>query len=203
MADRNLIFTVERDGDLSNGELWMGGVPFDDAELKTFDLIVNASNLEPLREGEHGREMLYGTVPAVIDVEFDDGPLSEETANLVDTAAEVAAGAVLRGDRVLVHCAQGWNRSGVIVARALVWMGACNIEQAIAIIRSLRSPHALSNPSFTAWLMRKGPNTIQNYLMQAESAARQMDELRQSTLHTEKCSSNVPGLGDTCDCGAW
>jgi hypothetical protein len=75
---------------------------------------------------------------------------------VVEVAAIVAS-LVESGWRVLVHCTEGLNRSGVVVARALIEMGR-SAEDAIDLVRRGRGPSldgfpALSNPVFVAWLL--------------------------------------------------
>ena len=53
----------------------------------------------------------------------------------------------------LVHCQAGLNRSGVVVAYALMLDGMSAAE-AIARIRERRSPAVLCNPQFERWLRR-------------------------------------------------
>ena len=69
----------------------------------------------------------------------------------VRTAARTVAERVTAGKRVLVHCSAGLNRSGVVSARALMFMGV-PVAEAIAKVRSARGPDALSNLDFVAWL---------------------------------------------------
>jgi len=51
----------------------------------------------------------------------------------------------------LVHCQAGLNRSSLVAARALVLDGMTP-DDAITLIRAMRSPACLSNPSFERWL---------------------------------------------------
>src|SRR5665213_78412 len=53
----------------------------------------------------------------------------------------------------LVHCQAGLNRSGVVVAYALMLDGL-SADEAIARIRERRSPAAISNPQFERWLRK-------------------------------------------------
>jgi protein-tyrosine phosphatase len=84
---------------------------------------------------------------------IDDGdtvdPKTREVARLV-------AGLVTTGQRVLVHCVQGLNRSGVVVARALMFLGY-GAAEAIALVRVRRGLDegfgALGNERFVAWLL--------------------------------------------------
>jgi hypothetical protein len=69
----------------------------------------------------------------------------------VRAAALAVAERVTAGKRVLVHCWAGLNRSGVVSARALMFMGM-PVAEAIAKVRSARGPDALSNRDFVAWL---------------------------------------------------
>lgn len=54
------------------------------------------------------------------------------------------------GKRVLIHCAGGMNRSGLLVAAALVRNGM-SVEEAIELIQT-RRPGALSNRQFVQHL---------------------------------------------------
>jgi protein-tyrosine phosphatase len=145
----------------------MGGIPFDDPEVATdFDLVVNATDLEALGLTPMRRK-IYGRA-RVIAISMLDGPLDDSIVTQVRRAASDVADALRMGKRVLVHCAQGWNRSGLITGAALVDLGV-DPQSAIALIRQHRHPMALSNPHYTAWLMRLGPS-LQADLAEQEEA---------------------------------
>jgi protein-tyrosine phosphatase len=59
------------------------------------------------------------------------------------------------GDRVLVRCQAGLNRSGLVSALILIKDGATP-QEAIETIRTHRGEDALFNTSFVDWLMRDG-----------------------------------------------
>lgn len=126
--------------------------------------------------GHHYREPGGARVPAVADAEFDlvislyvrdghgpgagvehrraeipDGPLTAEQIAVVCRAAEGAVEAVRDGRRVLVRCHSGYNRSGLVVAQALVGMGY-GVEDAIFLVRYRRSRWALNNSLFVDYL---------------------------------------------------
>lgn len=62
----------------------------------------------------------------------------------------------LRGP-VLVHCQAGLNRSSLVVAKALIDAGDVKDgPEALALIRSKRSPACLCNPAFEAWVSALG-----------------------------------------------
>jgi Dual specificity phosphatase, catalytic domain len=78
----------------------------------------------------------------------------------VPQLATFIASLVSSGRRVLVHCTEGLNRSGVVVARALMEMGY-TASAAIDLVRRQRGPSvdgfpALGNPAFVDWLLQEG-----------------------------------------------
>jgi hypothetical protein len=83
---------------------------------------------------------------------FRDWKLSEQEAVLVDSLAQTVASRWEAGDRVLVRCQGGLNRSSLVVARALVLLGL-SPAQAVTLIRSRRSADCLNNKSFVRWLL--------------------------------------------------
>lgn len=70
--------------------------------------------------------------------------------------ARLVADLVQGGHRVLVHCVQGLNRSGIVVARALMLLGYSAAE-AIDLVRLRRGLDegfgALGNERFVEWLL--------------------------------------------------
>ena len=86
--------------------------------------------------------MLIDDVPSIPD---PDGVhmLGIRVASMVDA-----------GDRVVVNCAAGLNRSGLIVGRALIALGHEPAE-AVALIREARGPRALFNRTFERFLLER------------------------------------------------
>ncbi|GHA33511.1 protein phosphatase [Streptomyces tauricus] len=80
-----------------------------------------------------------------------DGPLDGTQLTGVMRLARTAAEALDEGRRVLVRCYHGYNRSGLVVAHALVLAGRTS-DEAIRLIRSRRSPWALHNELFVEYL---------------------------------------------------
>jgi protein-tyrosine phosphatase len=70
--------------------------------------------------------------------------------------AMLVADLVQGGHRVLVHCVQGLNRSGIVVARALMLLGYSAAE-AVDLVRLRRGLDegfgALGNERFVEWLL--------------------------------------------------
>jgi protein-tyrosine phosphatase len=71
-------------------------------------------------------------------------------------AATVVVQARARGDRVLVTCMQGRNRSGLIAALALRRLGV-SADDAVSMVRSARGIGALNNAHFLALLRAATP----------------------------------------------
>ena len=63
------------------------------------------------------------------------------------------------GDRVLIRCQAGLNRSGLVTALVMMYKGASATES-IRMIRLTRSPDALFNKNYVAWLRKHGARFI-------------------------------------------
>ena len=107
-----------------------------------FDLVVSLT----AREG-------YGPSPGVEHVvaRLADAVLDAPNAARVRELGDLVARAVRDGRRVLVRCSGGLNRSGVVVAEALVQLGHPRAE-AVRLVRDARGPWALTNPGLVAYL---------------------------------------------------
>ena len=64
-----------------------------------------------------------------------------------------------RTGETLVHCQAGLNRSGLIVAYALMLEGI-SAADAIVLLRTQRSPAVLCNATFDAWLRDQDPDIL-------------------------------------------
>jgi protein-tyrosine phosphatase len=92
-----------------------------------------------------------------VSLPMDDG---DEVDPKVRELAAFVASLVASGRRVLVHRTEGLNRSGVVVARALMEMGM-TASDAIDLVRRRRGPSvdgfpALGNQAFVDRLQREG-----------------------------------------------
>lgn len=108
-----------------------------------FDLVVSLYQ----RDGcgpDVGVDHLYYSIP--------DGVLEPGDAVELEAIAERVAEAVRAGRRVLVRCQAGLNRSGLVTALTLIRLGHATNE-AIDLIRERRSPDALFNGHFVAYLL--------------------------------------------------
>ncbi|MEV5726475.1 dual specificity protein phosphatase family protein [Streptomyces pharetrae] len=136
--------------------LWMGGHEFrgpgglEFAVVRDeFDLVQSLLRL-PGHGPDPGVEHQVWPIP--------DGPLDGTQLAGVIRLAQAACEAVDAGRRVLVRCYHGYNRSGLVVAHALVRRGR-SAEEAIRLIRARRSPWALHNELFVEYL-RAGLPTV-------------------------------------------
>lgn len=79
-----------------------------------------------------------------------DGPMPD--ASTVRAIAAMMARLIAEGNKVLVHCRSGHNRSGMICARTLIEQGV-SPDEAIDAVRDKRGDgHALENENFVTWL---------------------------------------------------
>jgi len=82
---------------------------------------------------------------------LDDVPFIVD-AEMIHTVGERIASLVSEGKHVAVNCLSGVNRSGLLVARALVELGYVP-QEAIEAVRTARGPMALSNQHFVRFLL--------------------------------------------------
>ncbi|MDI2127909.1 protein-tyrosine phosphatase family protein [Yinghuangia seranimata] len=80
-----------------------------------------------------------------------DSALTPAQIAVVEGLAETVVGALRAGRRTLVRCHYGYNRSGLVVAQALIALGY-DAPTAVKIIRERRSPFALHNQVFVEYL---------------------------------------------------
>ncbi|WP_073948270.1 protein-tyrosine phosphatase family protein [Streptomyces kebangsaanensis] len=136
--------------------LWMGGHEFRGhggrLELAVvrdeFDLVQTLLRL-PGHGPDPGVEHHVWPIP--------DGPLDGTQLAGVMRLARAACDALEQGRRVLVRCYSGYNRSGLVVAHALIHQGR-SADEAIRLVRARRSPWALHNELFVDYL-RAGLST--------------------------------------------
>ena len=86
-----------------------------------------------------------------VKISIPDGELDADELEQARETAEHVAAAVLDDRKVLVRCQAGLNRSGLIIALALRHLGY-SPDDAIAQIRRRRSPNALFNTAFVAYI---------------------------------------------------
>lgn len=95
----------------------------------------------------------HGPAPAIehLVAEIPDSPLAACQIEAVQDLARATARAVAGGRTVLVRCHSGYNRSGLVVAQALVELGH-DAATAVGLIQEKRSPWALNNTTFRDYL---------------------------------------------------
>lgn len=86
----------------------------------------------------------------VLHCPLDDNfekPVTRREARMILSTAQEVLRRWQRGQRILIVCHQGRNRSGLVMAHTLC-LGGNSADQAINLIRRARGPDALSNPQF-------------------------------------------------------
>lgn len=132
--------------------LFQGGTEDDDVIMRgarqrlrgdfAFDLVVTLyADANPVPWGVE--EIRFG---------FYDASLSAADLPRILRIARHAHQAWKSGQRVLVRCQAGVNRSGLISALVLMHEGY-SAADAIALLRRQRSAHTLSNAHFEKWLL--------------------------------------------------
>lgn len=122
--------------------LWIGSSPPTDRDLPKIDvLVLCAQEIQPEFPAFHG---------VVFRCPIPDAEIDALQLRLVAQTAVAAAGAIVRGRRVLVTCRTGLNRSALVVALALHQLTTMNAEEIVDHIRLQRGRDALSNRNFVA-----------------------------------------------------
>jgi protein-tyrosine phosphatase len=126
--------------------LWVGAKPPFDRDLPNIDLLVLcALELQPERLAFHGR---------VIRCPIPDAALGPKEAKMAAMASVMVARAVSQGQRVLVTCHMGLNRSALVAALTLGHLTTMNSQQIIDHIRKHRNQKALNNAHFQKMIHR-------------------------------------------------
>ncbi len=114
--------------------------------LRDVDLVVFcAEEYQPPAELFPGVTVLHAPLN-------DDGSPMTALEKLVSLrASSVVARALARGQKVLVTCWQGRNRSGLVTALALRRRGY-PVDRAMGLVRRARGSYALSNQHFVRFL---------------------------------------------------
>ena len=86
---------------------------------------------------------------------FTDGSLEPWTIKEIEAIADWVYAQWKAGDRVLIRCQAGMNRSSLVTALVLMKDGL-NADEAIALIRKQRSEYCLSNKHFVEYLQNRG-----------------------------------------------
>ena len=92
-----------------------------------------------------------------------DASIKDIDLNRLRQAVEFGYDRWKQGDRLLVRCQAGLNRSGLVMALILIKDGFTPY-QAIDLIRQRRTDIALFNENFVNWLLTSGANFIDSDL---------------------------------------
>lgn len=125
----------------------MGSMPLPYSPLaKEFDGLALCA-----MEYQHGD--LFPGVDVVRAALNDDGsPMTRDEAFSAVSAAGRVISWLRGGNRVLVTCMQGRNRSGLVCALALCKGAGLSLDKAVEAIRAARGDGALRNPYFLRFL---------------------------------------------------
>ena len=107
-------------------------------------LVLTAWEKQPLRS--EAQDIARGAVVVRIPLDDADETFDEKLTPRLVEVGELIAHEIRRSGRVLVTCAQGINRSGLVVAHALLAMGFKNPVEIVQARRrvpggALRNPH--------------------------------------------------------------
>lgn len=126
--------------------LWIGGQPPFDRDLPDFDvLVLCAQELQPTKLSFQRK---------VVRVPLPDAELAVHELRRALAGGRQVAEALARGQRVLVTCAAGLNRSALVASLGLGLITRMKAPEIIELVRARRSPDALGNRHFVGYLNR-------------------------------------------------
>jgi hypothetical protein len=141
--------------------LWQGGTHDDDVVYyKTSGVGITASDFDFVTT-------LYASANPVdwfvqeIRYGIYDGNMKDFDIEELVGVVNMTHRAWKKGKRTLIRCQAGWNRSGLVTALVMMKEGH-TAEEAIAILREKRSPFALCNATFEAWLISNGADALKS-----------------------------------------
>lgn len=140
--------------------LWMSGMPDPDWDLDGWGirLVVSLSEHLPPHAARRFEWATSGDAAGdgrivFLHWPFVDGPLPDRSS--CELVAGTVVAALRVGWTVLVHCQEGRNRSGLIVALVVRQIAGCSGADAVELVRSRR--YSLSNREFVAALAQLPP----------------------------------------------
>jgi protein-tyrosine phosphatase len=86
---------------------------------------------------------------------FPDASISDIDLNRLKQAVEWGYQQWVLGDRLLVRCQAGLNRSGLVTSLILIKSGM-EVQSVIELLRERRSQYALCNSEYEEWLLTEG-----------------------------------------------
>lgn len=127
--------------------LALGGVLAYGEDLSRFDFCLNvAKELEQYGAIRDGNSWAHCGFDDVLDI---DSQLPQ-----IERAVRMVVERRLRGETILITCAQGRNRSGVVLAEALIQTSKATPAEVVRVVQERRA-NALTNRAFVAWLLRR------------------------------------------------
>ena len=134
-----------------DGRLWISGCPIDYEWLRRerIELVVDVADPDLLLVADRLGSTTYRKEALV------DGPELPKAVILEELVRDVVT-AVAAGRRVMVACAGGRNRSGLVLGLALRELLACSGAEALRLVQSRRED-ALNNETFARHLAALPP----------------------------------------------
>lgn len=133
--------------------LWIGSAPPYDRDLHPFDRIVLCSSQFQPPNTAYNHKLIRAPFD---DIEVENA----ELAAIATDAANLVARCHKRGERILVTCTAGLNRSALVTALAILKLyPKMTADQVITLIRQRRSYNALFNKSFVALISNAARHT--------------------------------------------
>lgn len=138
--------------------LFQGGTPDEDTTFRGRKRLATVGDLRPFDSVVSlcAHTLPVGWLVKELRFAFPDGPLEPWTVKEIEALADWAHKQWKAGDRVLIRCQAGMNRSSLVTALVLMKEGL-SADEAIALIRKQRSEYCFSNKHFVEYLRTRVP----------------------------------------------
>lgn len=132
--------------------LFMGALPDRFARPNPIEVVVSCVRLPDDGGTYVATAMGCGVKRITVRSFLDDiQPPSPTELTRIRAAAEDAVGGVRDGLKTGVFCKEGRNRSGVVMALALMLLDGCSAAEAIELVRARRNDEARGLKALTNW----------------------------------------------------
>ncbi len=141
--------------ELIEGKLYQSGFPdFEEAVKNNIKLVIYLGKTPvnlPARFGAGGPDSItLGEDFSYIWWPFVDGPMPD--TRILEGLANIAVGFLEKGQRVLVSCAAGINRSNLLACLIVMKFLGIDAKEAVEEVRK-KNPLALVNENYYKWLI--------------------------------------------------
>ena len=160
--------------------LWLG-----DLHASQDETFLRGQHIDVVFNCTKDLPFVQGVVPHMYRIPVDDNLQPDEIRNLGGWAWEICLKVNrerTQGNRILVHCFAGMQRSAAVVAMVLIANYRCSADEAIAFIKSRRPVAFFGNANFYP-AIKQFETSIQKMISESEHGFRNFPRIPLPTDH--------------------